>query len=155
MSATDPERTLEISRFESMMNAMKIEIITPGDDEYKDLDARLVAFNTSNTDWDADVFVVIVRSPDGILVGGTRSVVRMGAAEVRALWLDEDQRGLGLGKQIMRRVEAEVAERGAKRVLLDTYSFQARDFYNQLGYECFGTFNYPNGVQRYYMSKNL
>lgn len=134
---------------------MKIKIISPGDNEYKDFDTQLVAFNRSKADWDASVFVVIVSTPNGKIVGGVRGVVRMGAAEIRALWLDEEKRGLGLGKQIMQRLEAEAAERGATTFLLDTYSFQARDFYNQLGYECFGTFNYPNGVQRYYMSKNL
>lgn len=134
---------------------MQIDLITPGEKEYRDFNERLVAFNKTKTEWDADVFVLAARSQNGATIGGLRAVVRMRAAEVSALWLDDTHRGKGLGTCIMRRLETEVALRGAERILLDTYSFQARDFYERLGYECFGTFEYPNGVQRFYMQKNL
>ena len=71
---------------------MDSEIISPGDDEYALLDERLVAFNQSKTDWDGGVFVIVLRKPDGSIGGGARGVVRMGAVEVRALWLDDDLR---------------------------------------------------------------
>jgi len=52
-------------------------------------------------------------------------------------------------------LEEEALSRGALSVLLDTYDFQARAFYERLGYVCFAEFVYPSGVKRFYMSKML
>ncbi len=79
----------------------------------------------------------------------------MGAVEVRGLWLDPDRRGAGHGELIVRRVEEEAKKRGAERALLDTYSFQARGFYERLGYVVFGSFDYPDGTVRYYLQRPL
>jgi hypothetical protein len=39
---------------------------------------------------------------------------------------------------------------------LDTFSFQAPDFYKKLGYEVFGELqDFPHGHQRYFMKKRL
>lgn len=134
---------------------MEIEIQTPGDDAHDALSARLVAFNRANTAWDTDVFTVVLRDEAGDLRGGARGIVRMGAVEIRILWLDEPLRGRGLGKDIVQAVETEARKRGARAALLDTYEFQAREFYERLGYACFGTFDYPGGVKRFYLSRAL
>ena len=39
---------------------------------------------------------------------------------------------------------------------LDTFEFQARGFYEGIGYECFGELpNYPKGFSRFFMKKTL
>jgi hypothetical protein len=39
---------------------------------------------------------------------------------------------------------------------LDTFSFQAPDFYKQHGYQVFGELqDFPSGHQRYYLKKQL
>jgi len=39
---------------------------------------------------------------------------------------------------------------------LDTFEFQARGFYERLGYSCFGELpNYPVGFSRYFLKKTL
>ncbi|MDB5536981.1 MAG: Acetyltransferase family protein, partial [Devosia sp.] len=41
-------------------------------------------------------------------------------------------------------------------IWLDTFSFQARPFYEKLGYSVFGTIpDYPPGGARYFLSKTL
>ena len=53
-------------------------------------------------------------------------------------------------------MEAEAIRRGCKGAYLDTFSYQARPFYEKLGYEVFGTLDdYPTGHQRFYMRKRL
>jgi hypothetical protein len=38
----------------------------------------------------------------------------------------------------------------------DTFEFQARGFYERLGYKCFGELpNYPHGYSRFFMRKML
>jgi len=56
----------------------------------------------------------------------------------------------------MKRAEAEAIARGCRGAWLDTFAFQARPFYEQLGYTCFGELNdYPTGFARYFMNKAL
>lgn len=134
---------------------MKLEIITPGDDEYEQLDNRLVGFNARHVDWQSTTFQVIMKSHRDNLIGGARGIIRMKAVEIRGLWLDENQHGKGLGAQIISELETHAMKLGATSVLLDTYEFQARKFYEALGYEVFGKFRYPNDIYRFYMTKAL
>jgi GNAT superfamily N-acetyltransferase len=137
---------------------MKIEIESPGDEARAALDERLMAFNIKHrprVGWRKEEFTVLLKDDAGKLRGGARGVVRMGAIDLQTMWLDEDLRGVGSGAQIVRAVEAEGERRGARAVLLYTYDFQARGFYERLGYSCFGTFEFPDGVTRFYMSRTL
>jgi hypothetical protein len=52
--------------------------------------------------------------------------------------------------------EQEARKNGAKNVYLDTFSFQALDFYQEHGYRVFGELeDFPPGHQRYYLRKEL
>lgn len=134
---------------------MKMDMLSPGDEAYDGLNRRLCDFNRAHVAWDGPTLQLVLRSDDGEMVGGARGVVRMGAVEIRGLWLDADRRGAGHGEQIVRRLEEEAKKRGARRALLDTYSFQARGFYERLGYVIFGSFAYPDGTVRYYLQRSL
>jgi GNAT superfamily N-acetyltransferase len=135
---------------------MHIVIECPGNEAYADLERRLAAFNRSHAPpWTAEVFTVVLRDADGSLRGGARAVVRLGSVEIRVVWLDEELRTQKLGETIIRAVEDEARTRGARAALLDTYEFQARGFYERLGYTCFGIFEYPDGVKRFYLSRTL
>jgi ribosomal protein S18 acetylase RimI-like enzyme len=56
---------------------------------------------------------------------------------------------------LLERAEAEGRARGAVMAHLDTFTFQARGFYERCGYIVFGVLPYTNGVERYYMRKTL
>jgi GNAT superfamily N-acetyltransferase len=137
---------------------MKIEVQSPGDEAHAALDGRLMAFNINErprVTWQKDVFTVLLKDDVGNLRGGARGVVRMGAVDLQALWLDEDLRRRGSGAKIVRAVEEEGKRRGARAALLYTYDFQARGFYERLGYSCFGAFEFPDAVTRFYMCRSL
>jgi hypothetical protein len=45
---------------------------------------------------------------------------------------------------------------GAKNAYLDTFSFQAPEFYKKCGHQEFGTLeNFPTGHTRYFLTKKL
>jgi GNAT superfamily N-acetyltransferase len=72
------------------------------------------------------------------------------------VWVAENLRGAGYGRQLMAAMEHEPKERGCTSAHLDTFSFQARPFYESLGYEVFGTLDdYPAGHQKFFMRKAL
>ncbi|MBN1956240.1 MAG: GNAT family N-acetyltransferase, partial [Anaerolineae bacterium] len=62
----------------------------------------------------------------------------------------------GHGHRLLTAVEDEARRRGAKYAHLDTFSFQAPDFYEQHGYRVFGELeDFPPGHRRYYFTKRL
>lgn len=75
---------------------------------------------------------------------------------VKYLWVAEELRGQNIGSQILKRAEQTAKERGCKYVFLDTFSFQAPEFYKKHGYqEVFALQEYPVTGKRYYFIKNL
>lgn len=77
-------------------------------------------------------------------------------AYVDILWVAEAHRHQGLGRQLLTAVEDAARQEGCTLIHLDTFDFQARDFYLKLGYEVFGTLeNCPEGHCRYYLKKRL
>ena len=55
--------------------------------------------------------------------------------EVEFLCVKEECRGKGYGRALLQHVEERAKKDGRKRILLNTYSFQAPEFYRSLGYE--------------------
>lgn len=56
----------------------------------------------------------------------------------------------------MRLAEEEAVRRGCLGAWLDTFSFQARGFYERLGYSVFGVIEgYPPGHSRFFLKKTL
>ena len=65
-------------------------------------------------------------------------------------------RGHGLGRRLMGMAEAEVLKRNLSGLWLDTWSFQAPDFYRKLGFEeCGRITDYPPGHDRIFFVKRL
>ena len=56
----------------------------------------------------------------------------------------------------MHEAEAEAVRRGCASAYLDTFDFQARPFYERLGYQLFGQLDdFPPGGSRYFLRKRL
>lgn len=134
---------------------MQITIENPGMASYFALLKRFALFNRAHSTWGRSSFTASLYDDEGGLRGGAHASLNMGMAEVRALWLDEDCRGGGNGRNLMMALEKEARRRGAKRAMLDTYEWQARDFYEKLGYGLFGEIDYPDGYKRFFMVKDL
>jgi ribosomal protein S18 acetylase RimI-like enzyme len=57
---------------------------------------------------------------------------------------------------MLHQAEREAIARSCRGAWLDTYSFQARGFYERLGYTVFGILNdYPPGQYRVFLHKEL
>lgn len=72
------------------------------------------------------------------------------------LWVDGSCRQLGMGTQLLKEIEAISIKEGCSLIHLDTFDFQAKDFYLRQGYEIFGMLeDCPPGHTRYYLKKKL
>lgn len=98
----------------------------------------------------------VLQTPEWKIVGGVIGATYWDWLYINLMWVREDLRGQGFGRQLLEKAEAEARQRGAKRAYLDTFSFQAPAFYKKLGYEEFGRLeDFPAGHTRYFLVKTL
>jgi len=98
----------------------------------------------------------IVRGEAGDVLGGLLGYVWARWLHVTYLWLAEPARGRGCGSRLIREAEAYALKRGAVGSTLETYSFQARPFYESLGYAVCGQIDdYPPGHTKFILKKAL
>ena len=92
----------------------------------------------------------------GKVVGGLVGETYLDWLAIEILWIADEYRRKGLGRQLVERAETEARKRGARNVYLNTFSFQAPGFYAKLGYIEFGRLNdFPKGHSRHWMMKTL
>jgi GNAT superfamily N-acetyltransferase len=100
--------------------------------------------------------VVFVRDEQGRVKGGGLAKVNWNWLHVSILWLSDELRGKGYGRRVMEMLERCGRERGCEQAHLETFSFQARPFYESLGYRIFAELgDYPRGHRKYFMRKRL
>ena len=96
------------------------------------------------------------RASDGPIVAGVYGATMWGWLMVDGLWVAEELRGRGLGRRLMLAAEAEAIERGCHGSSLGTFDFQAREFYERLGYTVLGALeHFPKGHTHYTLWKSL
>lgn len=99
---------------------------------------------------------VSARDTQGELVGGLRGFVFLEWLNVELLFVDEAARHHGVGRNLLATAEQKARELGAHSVTLNTFEWQAREFYLKQGYEEFGHIdNYIQGFQLVYLKKVL
>lgn len=99
---------------------------------------------------------VYLRNEEGKVIAGLTGFTHGNWVFVKFLWISEELRGQNIGSQVLAKAEVEAKERGCKFSFLDTFSFQAPDFYKKYGYqEVFVLEEYPLTGKRYYLTKTL
>lgn len=100
---------------------------------------------------------VYARDESGKLRGGLIGNRQGEWLNIKYLWVSDETRGSGLGGQLMHAAEEEARRQGCRHALVDTFSFQARPFYEKQGYRLKMTLDdFPyQGMQRHYLSKAL
>lgn len=120
--------------------------------------AGLRAFNVErigDVGWEG-VTVFLRDADDDRVVGGLLGEIRWRWLYVSKLWVSEAHRGAGAGTRLMAAAESRARERDCVGVYLDTFEYQARPFYERLGYELYGTLEgFPPGYRQYYLAKRL
>jgi GNAT superfamily N-acetyltransferase len=116
----------------------------------------LIAYNESQTGRnDFRPLIFAIEDADGRVIGGLSGYTAFDWLFVHLLFVPATLRGRGVGTDLMRRAETEAVARGCHSAWLDTFEFQARGFYERIGYTCFGELTeYPVGG-RYFMKKAL
>ncbi|MFJ4472732.1 GNAT family N-acetyltransferase [Streptomyces sp. NPDC089424] len=93
----------------------------------------------------------------GELAGGLVGHTWASWLHVTYLWVDGRHRGSGLGSRLLTQAEHTArAERRCTAARVETWDFQAPDFYRRHGYEVVGTVpDYPPGITEFTLTKGL
>lgn len=91
------------------------------------------------------------------VIGGILSSLGYwGGLEIKILWVKESHRDQGYGSQLLHKAEEIAKQKGASTAFLDTFDFQAPEFYRKNGYSVFGELDdFPSGHKRIFLSKKL
>lgn len=93
---------------------------------------------------------------NGDLAGGLVGHTWTAWLHVTYLWVDARHRGAGLGSRLLMESERVAAERGCTASRVETWDFQAPDFYRRQGYEVVCVIpDYPPGITEYTLTKRL
>jgi GNAT superfamily N-acetyltransferase len=146
LKSSDEERSANLTIDEKLTPAEEASVVR-----------GLLAFNEARLGPSGEQPVkFVVRDSAGTVVGGILGHTRWRWLYIAKLWVDERARGRGLGTRLMAAAEDLARSRGCTDVSLDTFEYQARPFYEKLGYELFGTLEgYPPGSRQYYLRKRL
>jgi GNAT superfamily N-acetyltransferase len=130
---------------------------SPTADDLDVVDAGLHLYNLSAADLDAvRPLACFARAASGEVIGGVRARQWGAAVEVQQLWVDERHRRRGVAARLLKMLEQATGERGATVVYLDTFSFQAPEFYQRCGYHtALRIDGFPDGIARHLMLKHI
>ena len=99
---------------------------------------------------------IFLRNQADEVVGGVIADCFGGWVYISLLWVEKSLRHLGYGTRLMHLVEAEAIRFDCQNAHVDTFSFEARPFYERLGYELFATLDdYPKGHCKCFLKKRL
>ena len=105
--------------------------------------------------WDSRPLAVLASDPaTSEVLGGFLGHTSLGLLFIDLVYLPDKIRGSGLGSRML--AMAEAVERGCRRGVLYTISFQAPGFYERHGWREFGRIPCdPPGTARVFMTKEL
>jgi len=99
---------------------------------------------------------VFARDDHCAIIAGVSGLINWSWLHVQLVWVSAELRHSGVGSRLLETIETEARKRGCKHAHLDTFSFQARPFYERHGYELFGELkDYPLGHRRFFLRKDL
>ncbi len=137
---------------------MKLALEKDENDEVlKALMAGMKAFNNAAIpDLNSHRIVAAIRDDAGKVVGGVVGRLAGDSVYMEVVYNDASVRGTGMGRKMMLLAEAEAKKLGAAEAWLYTMSFQAKPFYEKLGYTQFAELKWLNGKHKHhFMRKDL
>lgn len=140
-------------------SALNEQILPATSEETAFLNEKIDEFNTAQLSFHGPLEVALqytIKEGD-IPIAGINACIYLGEIlYVHVLFVEMMHRRKGLGSRLLKHVEAEAKAKGAKLAHLDTFDFQAKDFYLKHDYDIFGILeDCPKGHKRYYLRKNL
>ncbi|WP_145319978.1 GNAT family N-acetyltransferase [Paenibacillus xylanexedens] len=137
-----------------------INIIASTAEESEYVRQQLVAYNATHVSEELrnryEELNFNIKNEAGEIVAGVLSTLCWNWVELDILWVDSEQRHRGYGSQLLHEVERLAREKSCDFIMLNTFSYQAPEFYKKHGYQLITTIeDAPRGHHHYYFKKDL
>ncbi|PHM45113.1 hypothetical protein Xmau_01321 [Xenorhabdus mauleonii] len=117
---------------------------------------KLWEYNHKHGNVDLNPLFISFTDEYGRIIAGLVSRTFWESLEIQYLWVSEEYRKKGLGKQLILQAEKEALNRSCHMAYVDTYGFQAKGFYEKLGYKVYGVLEgYAHHHTRFYLTKQF
>ncbi len=101
-------------------------------------------------------FSIFLKNDSGKVFGGIQVFMDTEAAYIDILWIEEGLQKQGYGTKLLNAAEQEATRNGCFFSTVDTWSFQAEEFYLKNGYERIGELkNYWHEHSKIFLRKKL
>ena len=137
---------------------LRIELTQePTEEQRQAILQPLIEYNDAQTGGSkSEPFALMVKDQNGEILGGLYGRMIFRWMFIELLSVPEQGRGQGIGSKLMAQAEALAREKNCYGLWLDTFDFQAPEFYRKLGFSQFGEIvDYPPGHKRHYFQKRL
>lgn len=139
---------------------MSLHLVVPEEPSAADRDAvltPLIAYNDSKVGAPrVQLISILLIDDNGGHVGGLWGKLSYDWLFIELVAVPEQHRKGGYGSKLMARAEQIAQDNDCAGIWLDTFEFQAKGFYEKLGFELFGELpNHPRGQKRFFLRKIL
>lgn len=141
---------------------MDFQIVTSTERDYIQVARAITKFNLAHLPPDSSdnmtTLGYVVKDSKGEVQGGVYGKILLGnMLSVDVLWVEEPCRDQDLGTKLMQKIEEAARFLKSRLSVVDTFDFQALEFYKKNGYSVFGVLDdCPcEGNKRYYLQKKL
>ncbi|QXI20892.1 GNAT family N-acetyltransferase [Pseudomonas iranensis] len=137
---------------------LRIELTqSPTEEQRQAILQPLIEYNDAQTGGSkSEPFALMVKDQNGEILGGLYGRMIFRWMFIELLSVPEQGRGQGIGSKLMAQAEALAREKNCHGLWLDTFDFQAPEFYRKLGFSQFGEIvDYPPGHKRHFFQKRL
>ena len=136
---------------------MYIRLDNKEPEKAQEIGNQIRAYNRSKREEaESEPLNLYVEDEKGNLMAGLVAETFGNWLEIEYLFVKEGLREQGIGSQLLQQAENEAKKRNCRFAFVNTYQFQAPDFYLSHGYkEVFILQDYPYTGQRYYYQKDL
>ena len=116
----------------------------------------ILAFNESIIGERDKNFSIFLKNDSGKIFGGIQAFVDTESIYIDVLWVDGNLKKKGYGTKLLNAAEQEAINNGCMFSLVDTWDFQAKEFYFKNGYEPIAEIkNYWLSHSKIFLRKNL
>src|SRR5450432_784898 len=130
----------------------------PPPDAFQKMWSPLLAFNENAVgNAKSHTLAILLKDPTmEDIIGGLWARSLWGSLFIDILFVPEVLRGNGIGTTLLQQAETEATRRGCRDMWTETYAFQARLFYEKLGFAVFGCLDGPAPIfPRFFLKKSL
>jgi ribosomal protein S18 acetylase RimI-like enzyme len=129
--------------------------LTP--DEIDAIEDRLYEHNSHATGrHDGEALGFVLRDNAGQMIGTVAGYTWAGVSELKQMWIDKEYRGRGYARALLEAFIEEARRRGARRIWVASYDFQAPGMYEKMGFERIAAFEgWPEGHVNVVLCKAL